>query len=62
MAQITLSSFKPHGSGMAMNGSNGNLGLNTSDTRCLDEPLDKGLEAWRGEEEEEARGDEEEAI
>ena len=45
-----------------MNGSKGNLGLKTSETRCLDEPLDKGLGAWRGDDEAEAKGDEEEAI
>jgi hypothetical protein len=34
---------------MAMKGSKGNLGLKVSETRRLDGPRDKGLEAWRGE-------------
>jgi len=34
---------------MAKKGSKGNLGLKVSETRRLDGPRDKGLEAWRGE-------------
>jgi hypothetical protein len=33
---------------MAIKGSKGNLGLKDSETRRLDGPRDKGLEAWRG--------------
>jgi hypothetical protein len=52
-----LSTFKLHGSGMTMKGSNGNLGLKASETKARDEPLGMGFNEAR--DEEEARGYEE---
>jgi hypothetical protein len=48
---MTQSSFKLHGSGIAIKGSIGNFGLKTSDTRGLDGPLDRGLDVAREDDE-----------